>query len=112
VSAHKQKRYVRPPRPGKSSPSPRTCSGESCNTTLPPNLDSSLFLDYHLSLRNLSIADLGPPSYSLIYIIKHTHAQLEVMENGRKTVEVEKKSPKEEAVSETSNINTFHSQLD
>jgi hypothetical protein len=34
------------------------------------------------------------------------------MENGRKTVEVEKKSPKEEAVSETSNINTFHSQLD
>jgi hypothetical protein len=34
------------------------------------------------------------------------------MENGRKTVKVEKKSPKEEVVSEISNINTSHSQPD
>jgi hypothetical protein len=34
------------------------------------------------------------------------------MEIGRKIVKVEKKSPKEEVVSETSNINTSHSEPD
>jgi hypothetical protein len=34
------------------------------------------------------------------------------MEIGRKIVKVEKKTPKEEVVSETSNINTSHSEPD